>query len=236
MRGASAAGSSCRWTVTSVSTDTSRNVGIELTRLRYRCSDLFRRIRLGSEGEAALRAEVAEFRTALADEAYNGQAVAEMLRGEIPSLESALQMRFSPAAGGRINNYLTTQLLQHEAYTSLGRGTSQPIAPEPAAGARRLVRFGLNANTGTDSEDEEDPAAQCAPPGRPLEANTSYLSPTSSVHARRVAIAMRVSSQQEPPVTVGGPPRPSGPMTTPPRGARRSPPGAPAPLRRAPSA
>jgi Mg-chelatase subunit ChlD len=224
-------------TVTSVSTDTSRNVGIELTRLRYRCSDLFRRIRVGSEGEAALRAEVAEFRTAVADEAYNGQAVAEMLRGEIPSLESALQMRFSPAAGGRINNYLTTQLLQHEAYTSLGRGTSQPIVPEPA-GARRYVRFGLNANAGTDSEDEEDPAAQCAPPP-PMAANTSYLSPTSSVHTRRVAMAMRTSSQQEPPppaVTVGGPPRPSGPLNTPPRGARRSPPGAPAPLRRAASA
>ena len=215
--------------VTDQRLETVRNIEIDLTRLRYRCSDLFRRLR--QEGATdELRADITAFATAVGDEAFNGHAVADMLRMELVSLEEALR-----AAGrsGRYDTSINAQMLSHEMFTAYGRGITQQIssAPAPLRPSRsRAVRFATGAPLGgpgtpdASDDEEEDPRMCSAGPPRPVPPRPSYLSPTSSVGAQRVAIAMRSLSQQveeEPapaaaapaPVAPGAPPpTPSGPL------------------------
>jgi Mg-chelatase subunit ChlD len=215
--------------------DTGRNVEIDLTRLRYRCAELFRRIR-EARGLAAelttLRDDVAAFKTALEDAAFAGQAALEMLRAEATSLDVALE---ELQHGHGPSHRLTTQLLQHEAFTGLGRGSSNPIsaqAPPPRS------HYGVHF---AGDEDEEDPDAS-PPAGAPSTAN--YLSPTCSVAQQRVAVAMRTLSSQTPAAALprsGRAGRPnlrvttSAPAGTPPAGTPPDSPTPAAPLGRAPS-
>ena len=113
---------------TSVSLE--RNPDIELTRLRYQCSGLFRQIRgwadLDSSGQDALKAAIESFRISLNDPVFADHPVAQMLIAEVPSLLRAVSVMQRP---GRHYD-MTARSLQHEAYTSLGRGTSSAIAAE----------------------------------------------------------------------------------------------------------
>jgi hypothetical protein len=100
---------------------TARDASVELTRLRYRCSDLFRRVRL----EQVTAEEIAAFRTQLSDTFLAGNPITDMLLAEASSLEEAFRGRRFGDPG------LDARILQHEAYTSLGRGTTQAIGADP---------------------------------------------------------------------------------------------------------
>lgn len=159
-----------------------RDVEVELTRIRYRVSDLFRRIRIewAGEGESfttrSLEEELRQIIAALEDSAFEGQPLHELLRNEIPSLRRALDLRGTGA--GRYNSrMLQTQLLQHEAFVGLGRGTSLPLQMQDP----------------TEDEYYEGGRSPIAAgdPHPPVQAHQSYLSPLSSSNARRVAMQLR---------------------------------------------
>ena len=151
-----------------------RDVTIELTRLRYRCSAIFRSIGIWMQAsvsaKAQIEAEIAQFTTDIADVAYGGHPIAEMLRDELNSINIALNMIQSNA---HVNSaYLSSQLSQHAAYTALGRGATTHIS------APSNVRY---------DSDDENPV--------PHVRSTSYLSPTASRGSRQVSEQMRQMSQ-----------------------------------------
>ncbi len=210
-----------------------RNLDIEVTRLRYKCSALWERMR-GSGDSAGLRVEVERLRDALADSALDGNAVAEMLRAEIPSLLTAIEERGGRGAAAARLNVLASQ---HAAWTSLGRGTSQPITQESLYRGSIYNNNYYAAGAGTDDEDEAGDPDTSSAAGAPAPAarETSYLSPTSSLPARRVAMAMRASSSAAAPPPTAAPrvrfavPSPASSVPAMPPG---SPPGTPSPLAR----
>jgi len=110
--------------VTTITTDTSRNAEIELTRLRYECSRLFQVLRTQQH------VELAEFRAAINDPFLAGNPVTAMLQSELASLEAAQEL-----LRNGMSNHIYSQLAQHERYTSTGGGTSSVIVP------RRTARF-----------------------------------------------------------------------------------------------
>jgi hypothetical protein len=140
-----------------------------------------------------LRPEFDALKEALQAAAFDGHPIAEMLRQELPSLEAvfSVQAGLPPAA-------LAAQLAAHEHYVLLGRGTSEPIHMNlnaTAAGLRYMAP--VYSPCASDDEDENPIAASeahtsSAPARR---TNASYLSPTASIRAHRVAAAMRELSQ-----------------------------------------
>jgi Mg-chelatase subunit ChlD len=149
-----------------------RNPDIELTRMRYQCSDLFRQVRgwaeLDSGGQAALLASIDAFRLRLDDALLADHPVTQMLHTEAQSLLQALRVMQQP---GRHYD-MAARILQHEAYTSLGRGTSSAIAgPE---------------------DTQEDPEVMHLHAQVPAQ----LQSPMSTVRQRQMATLMRTMSQQ----------------------------------------
>lgn len=154
------------------SLDTGRNVLIELTRLRYRCADLFKKIRTAQANLLHITVAIQKFRDDLEDPVFAGHPITEMLLTELQSLDAAIR-----EATYGVNTQLQSQLLQHEAFTSLGRGTSH----------------GIHSRAMPDAEEtaNQDPV-------EPLQANNtvSYMSPTSSRARRQLAATMSALSQQ----------------------------------------
>lgn len=103
-----------------VTVTTGRNVDVELIRLRYKCSDLFRQLRAGLD--TGLLADISAFREALNDPFLADNPITAMLLGEATSLEEA----FTIMQRGDSSEGLMTRLVQHEAYSTLG-GATQPI-------------------------------------------------------------------------------------------------------------
>jgi hypothetical protein len=103
-----------------VTVTTERNVDVELTRLRYKCSDLFRRLR--ADLDTRLRVDIAAFREALNAPFLADNPITAMLLGEAKSLEEA----FTLMQGGNSSDGLMARLVQHEVYSTLG-GATQPI-------------------------------------------------------------------------------------------------------------
>jgi hypothetical protein len=97
---------------------------VELTTLCYKCSSLFAELtNTRNSSLLGITSDIAEFRSAVFAEKYNGNPVAEMLRSECKSLETALAGIRSSATPDMIS-----RIHQHAAFTSLGRGISQPIS------------------------------------------------------------------------------------------------------------
>ena len=166
--------------------DSTPSPEIELARLRVTCSELFRRIREGATDLPALQREVTAFEEAVRATAYDGHPVAEMLRQEVVSLRAALVM-----VGRRgVDRELTTHIAAHEQYTLLGRGASQPIQVR-AVSPVRMWSAAPRAmwSAGPSVSDDENPVGITTMPPP-----TSYLSPTSSQTARRIATRMQVLS------------------------------------------
>jgi len=95
---------------------------VDLTVLRYTCSNLFKELTTRSN-MTEIAAKIAEFRTAIFAEKYNNNPVADMLRSECKSLETAYTNLRTSRAGDTI-----TRVHQHIAFTSLGRGMTQEIS------------------------------------------------------------------------------------------------------------
>ena len=85
---------------------------VDLTRLRYTCSELFKKL---AEGQN-VNGEISHFRGRIFATAYDGNPVAEMLRSECASLEMAARTSVNVA-----------HLYQHMAFNALGRGTTQTV-------------------------------------------------------------------------------------------------------------
>jgi hypothetical protein len=97
---------------------------VELTTLSYKCSSLFTELtNTESSNLTRITSDIAEFRIAIFAEKYNGNPVADMLRSECKSLETALAGICRSATPDMIS-----RIHQHAAFTSLGRGISQPIS------------------------------------------------------------------------------------------------------------
>lgn len=153
--------------VTHITTDTSRNAEIELTRLRYECARLFQAMRSGNS------VDLAAFRTSLADPFLAGNAVTEMLRAELTSLETAQE----DVTLRGMSHDMYTQLAQHEIFTSTGGGTSSGIV-------NRTVRFATTSG---------DPLTPSAYPQSDDDA--SNQTPLVGTVQRQVATLMRLASQ-----------------------------------------
>ncbi len=170
-----------------------RDLEVELTEIRYRVADLYRRLRQGppaaqsGEARAALQEELAAIRGSLADPIYAGQPLLELLQHELPSLAVAIEAATTYIRG---TNEYRTQLLQHEAFVGLGRGTSQPMRlPVPEAFP---LDYDSDVTSVVDGDPDVTPVPRAAPAAR---ANESYLSPMASGTARRVAAQLRTASQ-----------------------------------------
>lgn len=177
---------------------------VDLTRCRYRISTLFkdlREFRLGSSRFAEILAKVEAEEMLLKAPEYSDDAVAKMLLTECASLREAAAVL---QQGNRYDVHdITTRLVSHEAYTNLGRGTTQTIqrpaprnnsfseddAEDPsltAASINRRVRFpvgvgaGLTATTGA---------------GLTATASQYMTSPYANRTARRVTQLMATMSQ-----------------------------------------
>jgi len=146
-------------------------ISVELTGLRYTCSKLFRRIRqMDLDG---LEEAIAAFRAKVFHADYNGNLVAEMLREECKSLETAFQAIRRDNLHGGPSTYMRSQLAQHEAYTNLGRGATRAVAADDDDDDNPVNFAGVRFGTTTAA---------------PLTATTSAYSttPYASRTARRV--------------------------------------------------
>jgi len=182
--------------------DATPNTEIDVTRLRYRCSNLFRQIRTALTSNSTdishITSQVASFREALNEPRFADHPVVAMLKAEFYSLDAALQNIYTGDS-----DRLVSQLAQHEAFTSLLRGTTTTILPETtplrrtravAGGGRGQFRAIGRRRTSSGSIDM-DPVC-CGVPSAPI----AFCSPTSSTRQRDVTELMRAASQQQAPV------------------------------------
>lgn len=109
--------------------DTTPNVEIILTRLRYRCAELFREINASLHGnqQTEFTEKIAEFRAACNEPLLADHPVTAMLKTEILSMEAAVQNIIRGEVDG-----LDTELTQHAAFTTLLRGTTTTIQQDPS--------------------------------------------------------------------------------------------------------
>lgn len=176
-----------------------RDADIELTQLRYECSALFRRLREaaaagsgGSAQAAALSADINSFKEKVQDPFFEGHPVTEMLKREIPSLVAALEGLRERT--GRPE--LMTRLLQHEAYTSLGRGTSQPIELTPHVHWADEEDPDCEEERGSPSPRASLPVG-FTPSGtnlNPQRPQRSYMSPIASRAQQRIAAEISMTA------------------------------------------
>jgi hypothetical protein len=137
--------------IASTRLDTTPNVEICVTRLRYRCAALFTKIRDSVRGTNFVE-EIAEFRAACSDPALAEHPVIPMLKSEILSMEAALANIALGATRG-----LEAQLTQHAAFTSMLRGTTTSIQSHGGEPGRGRVRFN------SEVDDPNEPAILTSP-------------------------------------------------------------------------
>jgi hypothetical protein len=143
-----------------------RDREIELTKLRYRCTDLLKRVREWHNSTVAahtqLNADIDTFERDMADEFFTGHPITTTLRNEVSTLRDLIRM----AQRGPTRDFdVTTQ--QHSAYIGLGRGFSTParataapaVPPRRGMGARRMTRASWLSPSQTmgDPEDADEP-------------------------------------------------------------------------------
>ena len=112
--------------------DESFQISVGLTKLRYKCSNLFKEIQTITvhsppDSKRAIKTAIQSFKEAIHRTAYDGNLVAMTLREECKSLEEAFNMIS--------NTYINTgdifsRLRQHETFIGLGRGTTMPITSQ----------------------------------------------------------------------------------------------------------
>lgn len=122
---------------------TERVIDIELTRHRYTCATLLREIAIGpSTAFLACRDRIEEFKSALADTAYDGNPIAAQLRAEVRVLEEGLTVHAD-----------TTVINQHISYFGLGRGFSTPSNRQ---GGRQYASHSLVYTQAIDEDSDPD--------------------------------------------------------------------------------
>jgi hypothetical protein len=176
-------------TVVQGNIDTSANQAIQLTRLRYTCTELLTKIQrwgtLGIAEKDILRAKVDAFKTEITAEIFNGSILAEQLREEIPVMERTMN-------GEWLDEGTRNVMSQHVAYFGLGRGLNSSYTTPPPihigfnAGGRQNAGMGhfvgLSPSWDEPVEEEDDnPVATLATPATSSHRMTSasaFQSPT----------------------------------------------------------
>jgi hypothetical protein len=98
-----------------------RIIEIELTALRYKCTEILQGIQATRGSILELRAMVDEFKAAVVDTAYNASPVIAQLRAEVAVMEEAMYALTYPSHGVE-----SAVISQHISYYALGRGFSTP--------------------------------------------------------------------------------------------------------------
>ncbi len=138
-----------------------RDREIELTKLRYRCTDLLKRVREWSSStpteRSQLTADIDAFERDMADEFLDGHPITTTLRNEVVTLRDLIQM--AQRGPTREFNVMTQQ---HSAYIGLGRGFSTPARAAPATparhmGPRRATTRGALLTPMGDPEEADEP-------------------------------------------------------------------------------
>ena len=171
------------WRTTPILTESEgRQIDIELVKLRYMCTDILKTImkwgELTTSDINVLETRLDTFIICLNDEDYNGNPVADLLRGEIPILRDTL-------ARARVNRLHTDDgviLSQRIATIGLGRGLSTPRAP---SGRRHQSAQDWNAYNDLEDPDVASPSD--------IGSTTSGFQNSMQLHLSQV---LRAASQQ----------------------------------------
>lgn len=158
-----------------------RNAEVELTRLRYTCSDLFRDIRrtvLTGDARRRILEDIAAFKEKLADSFLAGNPITDMLKDEVESMEAAVGE--IDDNGGTTPRVLFSHLVQHEAYSSSGGGVTNTIR------RRRAARV----NWEDENDENDEPRTYSA-------SQHAVQSPMVPGVQRRTAAAMQTLSQEQ---------------------------------------
>lgn len=175
--------------------DTTANQTIQLTRLRYTCTELLNKIQrwgtLGLAEKDILRAKVAAFKTEITAEEFNGSILADQLREEIPIMERTMN-------GQWLDEGTRNIMSQHMAYFCLGRGMNSgygaanvvpPLGIQIGFNASRSLSpmFGgrQNANNWVglsqepmEEDMDENPIAALPTPTTSMRMASAFQSPT----------------------------------------------------------
>lgn len=125
-----------------------RQLDIELTRLRYKCTEILNNIRNSLESRETIKKQIDDFEEALNDSFFDNNPIASLLRSEVATLRSTFERR--------LDNQDNVVLAQHIATLGLGRGFSTPIVPQRRRRLNTPVAPGFSDPTGID-EDVQNP-------------------------------------------------------------------------------
>lgn len=106
-----------------------RMIDIELTRLRYKCTELLQSInqfRVSRDDASALQTKIDEFEHAVQDSFFDGHPIANLLRNEVSVCRTLLEEKMHMGFTDR--QEISTVAEQHIASIGLGRGFSSPMA------------------------------------------------------------------------------------------------------------
>jgi hypothetical protein len=154
-----------------------RDKEIELTKMRFRATDILKRIPGASsmtpDARTKLEADIEQFKKDIVDEFFNGHAFIGTLRSEAIGFDALLREAMAGPTRG-----LAATTSQHTAYLGLGRGFCSPAT----ANRRQLYRgHGVAAFAGAhDPVEEEEPVQPDAAFQNPLQTEISNLLRTAS--------------------------------------------------------
>ena len=183
-----------------------RNVDIELTQLRYKCTAILKDIhdwrQLSQEKKDGMKGRIDEFERAVQDEFFNNHPVTGILRSEVSTLRSMLE----EASRGQLNHETSVYAAQHLTSIALGRGWSSPRAVPPSRRMRRQNAVYVSPSNASDpdadagGEPHQGLYVDTRPhenetTENPLETTTAFWNDTQ----QRVANLMRTASQQQRP-------------------------------------
>jgi hypothetical protein len=171
-----------------------RQIDIELVKLRYMCTDILKKCMQWRELSAAeqehLEAQLNIFIEKVGDEAYTGNPVAELLRGEVANLRSMLAM----ARRSHLDVDERAYVSQRIATLGLGRGMSTPMAPRVRRQhARGWSVRGSSAHTGVEDPDQTALSDSESVDSFPLAPQPSGFQNSMQTHLSQV---LRAASQQ----------------------------------------
>ncbi len=140
----------------------SRMSDIELTRLRYKCTELLRTINTFNsrvDDASAIQTKIDEFERAVHDTFFDGHPIANLLRHEVAVLRNLLSEQ--QYAGYSTRQTLSVVAEQHIASIGLARGFSSPMAHHRRHRRRSSTEFGWGgvAVRTVDSSDDENPVS-----------------------------------------------------------------------------
>ena len=175
-----------------------RQIDIELTKLRYSCSNILKDIRdwdtLSAEQKDGIEARIYTFETAILDPFFDENQIASMLRAEV----SVLRTLYLRAKRHVMQGSERAMMAQHMASITLARGFSSPMAPSRRRLRRQnagISRGALGAPLSQASEPAENPDTDSETEASiPLQSVSSGFQNSMQ---QRVASLMRMASQQQ---------------------------------------